>query len=57
MIIYENKILDGNSFIYCYSDQHKKIRKIGTNEIYDEAYDLLECDYKYEETDIEIEEQ
>ena len=36
------------------SDSGKKIRKVGTNEIYDEAYDLLTSEYEYEETDILI---
>ena len=40
-----------------YSDSGLKIRKIGTNEIYDEAVDLTEKAYEYEETDILIEQQ
>lgn len=43
-----------NGFIHTFSDQNKKIRKIGTDEIYCEAFDVLE--FEYEETDIEIEE-
>ena len=39
------------------SDSGYKIRKIGTNEIYDEAVDLTEKAYEYEETDIEIEQE
>ena len=31
------------------------IRKIGTDEIYSEAVDLLPCRYEYEETVIDIE--
>ena len=34
-----------------YSDENFLIRKIGTNEIYSEAYDLLSSNYEYEETD------
>ena len=37
-----------------YSDENFLIRKIGTNEIYSEAYDLLTSEYEYEETDILI---
>lgn len=36
------------------SDSGKKIRKVGTDEIYSEAYDLLTSEYEYEETDILI---
>ena len=32
-----------------------KIRKVGTNEIYDEAWDVLE--FEYEETDIPLEKE
>lgn len=42
-----------NGFIHTFSDQNKMIRKIGTDEIYYEAFDVLE--FEYEETDIEIE--
>ncbi|MCK9456899.1 MAG: hypothetical protein M0R31_06360 [Candidatus Riflebacteria bacterium] len=40
-----------------YSDNNKVIRKIGTDEHYTEAIDLISKDYEYEETDIEIEEE
>ena len=33
-----------------YSDSGLKIRKVGTNEIYDEAVDLTEKNFEYEET-------
>lgn len=33
---------------------YKKIKKIGTDEIYDTAEDLLSSGFEYEETDIEI---
>ena len=36
------------------SDSGLKIRKVGTDEVYDEAYDLLTSEYEYEETDILI---
>lgn len=34
-----------------YSDENFLIRKIGTDEIYSDAYDLLTSNYEYEETD------
>ena len=41
-----------NGFIHTFSDQNKMIRKIGTEEIYCDAMDLLE--FEYEETNIDI---
>lgn len=41
--------------IKTYSDEGKYIRKVGTDEIYSEAIDVDYADYKYVETDIEIE--
>ena len=52
MIIKENITIDGREFTRTYSDTYK-IRKIGTDEIYTDAMDVL--DYQYEETDIPIE--
>lgn len=40
-----------------YSDNNRIIRKIGTEEHYTEAIDLISKDYGYEETDIEIEQE
>jgi hypothetical protein len=40
-----------------YSDNNRIIRKIGTEEYYTEAIDLISKDYEYEETDIEIEKE
>jgi hypothetical protein len=45
---------DGKPLIKTYSDLKKIIRKIGTDELYSEAIDVL--DYEYEETDQLIEE-
>lgn len=53
MIISES-YKDGK-FIRHYSDQGLMIRKVGTNEIYVEAVDLLDKGYQYKETDISIE--
>lgn len=43
--------LNGKKFKRTYSDTYK-IRKIGTNEIYDEAVDILSVNYQYEEADL-----
>ena len=48
MIITETRT-DG--LIRTYSDLGKKIQKVGTDEIYDEAIDLATSGYTYEETD------
>ena len=50
---------DGVSLYRTYSDADLKIRKVGTDEIYDEAIDIEGAPYTYEETDmpIEIEEE
>ena len=52
MISRETVTIDGKELTRTYSDTFK-IRKIGTDEIYDDAIDVL--DYTYEETDIPIE--
>lgn len=44
-----------NKFCKHYSDNNKLIRKIGTEEIYSDAIDLIPCRYEYEETNIDIE--
>ena len=40
-----------DGLIYTYSDVGKKIQKVGTDEIYDEAVDLATSGYIYVETD------
>ena len=50
MITIENIIINGRQFKKTVSDTYL-IRKIGTDEIYSEAYDLPEKDYEYEETE------
>jgi hypothetical protein len=52
MISTEPVTIDGREFTYTYSDIYM-IRKVGTDEIYTDAIDVL--DYTYEETDIPIE--
>jgi hypothetical protein len=47
---------DGVSLIRTYSTEGLKIRKIGTNEVYDEAIDVDNAPFVYEETAEKIEE-
>lgn len=55
MIKTEYLELNGQLFVKNYSTNGFKIRKIGTDEIYDEAIDLVRMGYSYEETDIKVE--
>lgn len=38
-----------------YSDKNVKLRQIETDNIYEDAVDVIPCRYTYEETDIPIE--
>ena len=38
-----------------YSDSGKVIKKVGTEEFYSEAVDLITSTFEYEETDIDVE--
>lgn len=49
MIIVENKAMNGKEFKHTYSDIGMKIKR--DNVMYDEAYDPIEFDRVYEETD------
>jgi hypothetical protein len=40
-----------------YSTDNLYIQKIGTDEVYDEVIDVEDAPYKYEETDVLIEEE
>ena len=46
---------DGVNLYRSYSDNGVKIRKVGTDEIYDEAIDISAAPYTYKETDIKVE--
>lgn len=46
---------DGVSLYRTYSDEQFMIHKIGTDEIYDEAIDVENAPYEYEETTEKIE--
>lgn len=37
-----------------YSDQNMKIRQIETGKLYEDAIDVMPCQYTYEETEIPI---
>lgn len=47
---------DGVVLNRTYSDKNVQIRKVGTDEVYDEAIDIENAPYTYEETDIPTEE-
>lgn len=47
---------DGVNLYRSYSDKGVQIQKVGTDEVYDEAIDVENAPYTYEETDIPIEE-
>ena len=57
MVIKEIVTINGKDFQKHYSDNNKTIRKVGTNEEYTEAIDLLEKTWQYEETEDNIEEE
>lgn len=46
---------DGVNLYRTYSDENFKIKKIGTDEVYDEAVDIENAPYEYEETTEKIE--
>lgn len=46
---------DGVNLYRTYSTEGLQIRKIGTEEIYDEAVDIENAPYTYEETNIPVE--
>ena len=41
---------DGVNLVRTYSDKGETIRKVGTNEVYDEAVDIESAGFTYEET-------
>ncbi len=46
---------DGVNLYRTYSDENYKIKKVGTDEVYDEAVDIENAPYEYEETTEKIE--
>lgn len=55
MVVKEIIDINGRTFQRHYSDNNKIIHKVGTDEYYEEAIDLLERIWEYEETDTDIE--
>lgn len=51
MIITEIATINERQFRRASSDEGFMIRKVGTDELYSEAVDLLDSEYVYEETD------
>lgn len=45
---------DGVNLYRTYSKNNVMIKKVGTDEIYDEAIDVEDAPYEYEETDIPV---
>lgn len=54
MIVTDNVRFGRREFKRTYSDEDYLIRKIGTDEIYSEAVDVLDSSYEYEETEEKI---
>lgn len=57
MIVIEEVEIRNKSYKKTYSDEGYKLRQIETGLIYDEAIDMLESNYTYEEIDELIEEE
>ena len=55
MIKTEPYFFNDKEFKRTYSDEGFLIRKVGTEEIYSEAVDVLSATWEYEETDEKIE--
>lgn len=56
MVIREIVNINGKDFQKHCSDKNVYIKKVGTDEEYGEAIDLIEKNYQYEETDKKLEE-
>lgn len=56
MVITEIAVINDTEFAHSYSDNSKMIQKVGTEELYEEAYDPVELSASrtYVETDIDI---
>lgn len=55
MIKTENIVINNTTFKRTYSDEDYYIQKVGTDEIYSEAVDVLDKNYTYIETGEKIE--
>ena len=52
----KTELLKNGTLIRHYSDSGMKLLKVETGMVYDEAIDIVPCQYTYEETDTPIEE-
>ena len=57
MIKTENIVINDTTFKRTYSDENYYIQKVGTDEIYSEAVDILDKNYEYVETDEKFEKE
>ena len=57
MIKVENVTINDREFKRTFSDTGHMIRKVGTQEVYAEAVDILSATWQYEETDEMIEKE
>ena len=57
MIKTENIVINDTAFKRTYSDENYYIQKVGTDEIYSEAVDVLDKNYTYVETDEKFEKE
>lgn len=57
MIKVENVTINNREFKRTFSDTGHMIRKVGTEEVYAEAVDVLSASWQYEETDELIEKE
>lgn len=55
MIKQEKVKIGSRELLHTYSDSNMYILQVETNNIYDEAYDVIPCRYTYTETEKEIE--
>ncbi len=50
----QTELLKDGTLIRHYSDQQRKLLQVKTGIVYDEAIDIVPCQYTYEETDTPI---
>lgn len=53
MIKQEKVKIENKELLHTYSDNNKYILQVETNNIYDEAYDVIPCKYTYTEIEQE----
>ena len=52
----QSELIENGERIHHWSDAGLKIRQVETGIVYDDAVDVMPCQYSYEETDEPIEE-